>query len=478
MWKVLVLATLCLTKTGICQPGVEWEFLWPDNPLNSFSIIDNMQPTPDGGLLLRGTGNGEGVESGIYLIKVSSFGEIEWLKRTEDSWPIHDLVLPDEGANNGILLIGYIYDGNRITGIRVTTLNYEGDSIRSVDYASEMSYSLIAQTISGNIVLIEKNGQNLVESFVISPAGDSLNTFETQTNSQMWGRQFLVKRTNRNPIFVSLSQVDQSIGITTFNITSDGEPIDETFNLIDYDGGDINKIIATSDGGFLLSGFGHEIIKMNADFELEWQRNYEYGQNGDDYFKTINAITELENTGFLISAACGTSDSPATLTLIRVDAIGRMIYAQDNDQMTIEGGFNAFITVADDGGYYHASTSYDTNEDGFLIGKRFWLFKTEPDVWGVDDPSPPLLPAETSFTLFPNPCNQQIGIKLQLTHAGLQTLNIFSSAGRLEREINLGFLPAGESTQVISDHSLCNGVYFIHLVNDIHSAPQPIVILK
>lgn len=477
MWKLLVLTTICLTTAGICQPGIEWEVLWPEEDESSTCWIETCTRSNEGFLLMTGVRILENGVSVPVVLKYDSHGNLQWSRTGFFRSP---KLRATNTSDGGILLIS-IMRIQEFTGGTLMRLGADGDSLWSKEYLFGYAFLGGLETREGNFVIFAREisndgvlGRN-VGALCVDSCGDSLwfQAFEPD-NSQEW-RPFLLSLTNGTYLFGCQTTIimddQETASIHFINVTGDGEIIGDELKVIAEQTFSLRSIIQTADHCFAMTGliYSHySLFKCDSNFEPLWFEGYEFSESSGGY-----DLRELNDSSLVVILSCGEDETFGdTLVLMRTTPLGHELYRHKFDQRRINHNSPLFIESSDDGSYYIAGTTRENN------GSHFWLFKTEPDVWGVDEPSHPLLPAESSFSLFPNPCNQQIGIQLQLTHAGLQTLNIFSSTGRLEREINLGFLPAGESAQVISDPDLCNGVYFVNLVQDGHSAPQPIVILK
>ena len=100
----------------------------------------------------------------------------------------------------------------------------------------------------------------------------------------------------------------------------------------------------------------------------------------------------------------------------------------------------------------------------------------------------PLLKVTQLLQNYPNPFNPETWIPYQLNQASEVSLSVYSSAGQLVRQIDLGLKPAGNYQRTeraiywdgrnANGESVSSGVYFYRLQAGDYSQTRKMVILK
>ncbi len=115
------------------------------------------------------------------------------------------------------------------------------------------------------------------------------------------------------------------------------------------------KVIQSSDGGFVLTGFSQNfpdekaqafIVKTDSLGNREWRKHYGALEYADE---AVNVI-ETEDGGFVVVGSKLVSEQNRNIWLFKIDALGKMLWEKDY------GGF-----------YYEASTDFVEVEDGYII---------------------------------------------------------------------------------------------------------------
>ncbi len=159
---------------------------------------------------------------------------------------------------------------------------------------------------------------------------------------------------------------------------------------------DFEKMIPTSDGGYIIAGFttssdgdlsdngnngGEDIwvVKIGADGDIEWDKNY--GGAGDDngFF-----IKETSDGGYIIVGSTTSSDGDvgenyggSDVWVIKVSSNGFIEWEKNYGGTGTDIGY--FIEETPDGGYFVTghSESNDNDVSGNFGSRDIWVFKTD-----------------------------------------------------------------------------------------------------
>ena len=149
-----------------------------------------------------------------------------------------------------------------------------------------------------------------------------------------------------------------------------------------YDGGVINSLIGTSDGGYAAVGdtsFSWErgydafLTKFDASGNIEWNRTY--GGPGNERARSVVAVSD---GGYVIAGSTTSFGAGNTdFWLVKTDASGNVEWNQ-----TYGGGRNEYahsLVVTPDDGFAIAGSTESFGDIDSYDSDNFWLVKTDAD---------------------------------------------------------------------------------------------------
>ena len=288
----------------------------------------------------------------------------------------------------------------------------------------------------------------------------------------------------------------------------DGEVI---WQEIYYDGY-FERMLKTNDGGYILAGesraFGNGnqgyVLKADSLGEEEWHRDYG-SADGDGLW----AVVELENGDFVFGGATDSTEiGNQAFWLVKTDSEGEVIWErryQENCSCRLKD----LITLPDSGlmfvggrstGYYPVSYRLDSTGDviwnlnlgpigdavfysvlllennSYLFAgecyprngrfTEFWLVRTEPDSFGVNDVvllDPALLAHFELLPPYPNPFNSATTIGYQVPTTGEVSISVYDLLGRQVAMLVNGKMQAGNHRVLWIADNQASGIYFCRM---------------
>jgi len=176
-------------------------------------------------------------------------------------------------------------------------------------------------------------------------------------------------------------------------LDQNGNPLlEKTYGANTYAFDGISSIIATDDGGYLLSGttksYGRNrtqdvwLIKLNADFDTLWTKTYDMGviSGGVSYDENGGNVIPFQDDGFMViantcTAKCQGADPRVYASYLAVDSTGNLV-----KYFSIkEGPKNRFsqIRPTNDGGAIITGTT-SIKDSAIFLGMRsedMWVLK-------------------------------------------------------------------------------------------------------
>jgi len=227
--------------------------------------------------------------------------------------------------------------------------------------------------------------------------------------------------------------------------------------LKNYGGAGIEEaygLIATSDGGYLISGFSTSfgngdrdayLLKIDENGTQQWSRNY--GGLEDEGAYSIAATAG----GFVATGATNSFGDPTYMLILKTDLLGNLLWMKTiGDQEYIKGG--SWIVSCNDGGLAIVGTKQKTGTDN----SDLYFVKTDSEgnlslnVDNLSDNSP-------HFVISPDPAEKNITLSYDNLISEPE-VRIYNALGRLVFE--------GVNLKKINVASLCGGIYFITLKHD------------
>lgn len=420
-----------------------------------------IEQTNDGGYIVAGKSgeylfeNEQSVPPGqdIWIIKLSSSGEIEWQKIYGDSGTdeIHFIQQTNDG--------GYIFGGRLgiqggLSDFSIIKLFPNGDIEWQKNYGDDApnntAYSL-QQTNDGGYIVAGSDYFSQVRNDVLILKLFSDGTVEwSKTYRGNWDDlPHSIQQTNDGGFIVAGQTSSFGAGeydIWILKLASDGNiEWQKTFGGSESD--IANSIQQTSDGGYIVAGqtrsFGAGqldfwILKISSDGNIEWNKTC-----GGSQIEEASCIQQTNDGGYIV---VGTTTSMGAgfkdIWILKLTTLGDIEWQKTYGG--IQNDAASFIQLSADGGYIVAgsSDSYGEGKRDFLILKLFpngdinsscvFINDSNAEVFNADISS-----ANTYVSLdYPNIRSMDLNTLLRESEAvvyslclGPRTLNISTSSG-------------------------------------------------
>ena len=260
--------------------NIEWQKTYGGSSVEEgFSI----QQTTDGGYIIAGitfsTNGAVTTATGGWIVKINSIGTIQWQKGISNY--INSIQQTTDG---GYIAAGYTNGPLGNTDYHIIKLNNLGTTQWQKYYggtSSDAAYHIQQTTDGGYIVAGETN---------------SSNTDVTQNNGSF--DYWIVKLNNLGEL-----QWQKTLGGTSFDY---GKSVQET-----ADGGFIACGNTNSNNGLVTGNHGDAdfwVVKLNNNGLLQWQKTL--GGTGTDWGQSIQQTTD---GGFIVAGTTGSSNGDITI---------------------------------------------------------------------------------------------------------------------------------------------------------------------
>jgi hypothetical protein len=293
--------------------------------LNEYSTTGGFSVTytSDGGYVTACSGT-YGDAYDLMILKLDSFGELQWNKVIK---------FHNEAAISGI--ITQTLDGGYIVSNRakIVKLDESGNLLwKYPQVDSGFYYCSVIETLDDNYLVA---GWRLMPKLKIIQA--SLTKFSNE-GKVLWEKfygtkartegNYLCQTDDGNIVLLGTSGMsDDELDVFVFKLDQYGNLIWEKgyFGL----GADIpQQIKLTSDGGFIISGYGRgvrdvcdaRILKINAVGDLQWEKTFLW-----DYFKTYAfSIDQTKDGGYIFTG--GNGYTPEECILVKLNSTGNLLW--------------------------------------------------------------------------------------------------------------------------------------------------------
>lgn len=290
---------------------------------------NSVELTPDGGFIIVGTSEIESTEKKyIYLLKLSSAGEIEWSKRLSDiagNQEGNAIKATDDG---GFIIVGSTQIAGEGKNVYVVKLDSEG----------EVEWSNIIGGPGNDIAHAVSTASDNDGGYIIVGESDSFDSNHNYTDS------YIIKLN-------SLGNLEWSTLFTPYRPNK------------------AYGVVAIPEGGYAIAGQvggrGY-IVKLDADGELEWSKNY-VDPTHYSYFRDI----ALNDYGNIVAGGIAAGGVSFLMVESRVDGgfvQGKHYWEQESHKAYA-------IAPTDDGGIITVGTKNIRNR---TWGERVFFMKLTP----------------------------------------------------------------------------------------------------
>jgi hypothetical protein len=402
---------------------------------NYYDNIGNISKTNDGGYIIIGTtGSNDipGFHSGnvgtidIFVVKLDSFGTIEWKKCYGGSLSDQgfDIIQTSDG--------GYMFSG--------TTYSFNGD----LDGFFTTGYSscwIVKINSLGTIdwqKRIGGNGEERAKSIKqLSDGGYVFTGYTTSTNDT-----FSTNHGNYDILVVRTDNTGNLVWQKCFGGTNN--ETSENIQLTNDGGFIIAGTSNSNDGNLTFNNGGNDfwILKLDTIGNLEWQKSI--GTSGQD---TATYIQQTSDNNFVVSGIINKFQNETTnigdAYIVKLDVNGNEIWNKTLGG-TLRDQANS-ITQGSDGGYLVSGFSF--SNDGDLTvnngASDFWIVKLSSDNLVTTS-----FLDNKNFLIYPNPSESTITVSDDIID-----VKIYALDGK-----NIEFQNCNNSIDV---SKLANGTYII-----------------
>ena len=260
----------------------------------------DIKQTKDGGFIIVGhtTSFGAGLED-IYIIKTDSQGDTLWTKIYGDT--LNNYGYSVIVTTEGYLVAGYTYDVMGVnSGIDILYLDSFGDTIwtKKFKYTTYVYARSVLQDNDGGFIFI---GSHLLK---IDSAGNKL-----WDKPYLGGQEDLCITANNGYAITGThitSKIDYTVSMQIVKTNSTGDSLWSTrFNRVDYENHGYS-ILQTSDGGFIMAGRSTQlnppgqsqilVVKTDSIGQVTYVRSFAVGNdiNLNVYPNPFNTYTLIE----------------------------------------------------------------------------------------------------------------------------------------------------------------------------------------
>jgi hypothetical protein len=363
---------------------IEWQKTYGGVNSDSASSI---QQTNDGGCIIAGSTFSFGAEGDIWILKLSSAGDIEWQKTYGGSSGDSASFIQQRGDG------GYIVVGHTGGDIWILKLSSAGDIEWQKTYGgvNSDSASFIQQTSDGEYIVVghtesleEEQLNRDIWILKISSGGDILWQKAYGGSKDEEANSFQQTSDGGYITAGSTSSFGAEGDIWILKLSSDGD-IEWQKAYLQGEEENASSIQQTSDGGYIVAGSTNIysewggisegniwILKLSSTAAIEWKHSY-----GGSGFYSASSIQQISDGGYIVagsthfgeSAQCDDSNS----LILKLSSTGDIEW-----QKSYGGDYSEDV----------ASFIEQTSDEGFIVAGRtnswnawaeIWIFKLLPN---------------------------------------------------------------------------------------------------
>ena len=505
-----ILSLLLLPNNHLfAQPILEWKETYGGSLDEQ---VRSIQQTMDGGFIVIGftksndfdvsDNNGE---SDIWILKLDSFGNIEW-KKSYGGSSFDDGYSIQQTTDGGFVVSGRSFSddfdvsgNNGESDIWILKLDNVGNLEWEKNFGGSLSEEAhsIQQTIDGGFIIAAQsfsddfdvsgnNGESDIWILKLKNSG-SLE-WEKTFGSSSWdyassiqqttdGGFILTGQSSANDFDVSGNYGEGDIWILKLDNVGNLE-WEKNF------GGSLNEesrsIQQTADGGFVIAGYSFSndfdvsnnnglndiwILKLDKAGNLEWEKNY-----GGSLFDEGYSIQQTTDGGFVVAGAAfsdnfdvGDNNGLSDIWVLKLDNSGNLEWEKNYGGSSFD--YPQSIQLTTDGGFIIAghTQSNDFDVSGNNGESDIWILKFEALPVSVQ-----LAPSVNRVSIFPNPSGGSITIRNVESMTPMK-IKIVDLNGKLIRSYN-------EVNDQIILNKLPTGQYILEVISGVSFFSKRIII--
>ena len=238
---------------------------------------DSIQQTSDGGYIVLGSTNSFGFAHGsaLWILKLSSVGDVAWQKIYGASSSSHQAHSIQQTMDGGYIVVGKTRTWGTSSDIWVLKLSSEGDVEWQKAYGGDADDSAyyVQQTMDGGYIVVGNTNSfgdgDDIWVLKLSPVGDV--EWQKTYGGDADDSAYYVQQTMDEGYIVvgnTNSFGDGSIDFWVLRLSSTGDvEWQKTY------GGEVHSVQQTMDGGYIVAG-GINVLKLSSEGDIEWQHSY------------------------------------------------------------------------------------------------------------------------------------------------------------------------------------------------------------
>ncbi len=347
--------------------------------LDASYFLHKIERTNDGGFVLAGERNVSGAKD-ICIIKLNSDGEIEW--QNVYSYSGNEYANSIQQTKDGYYIVaGYTTGSYQNTDAIVIKL----DSLGELEWAKIYGKSgndwanSIKETSDGYIFVGQMmNDSGSIDALIVKISVDGVTEWRKIYGGQYSDIAYDIEVINEGDseeyVIVGSSEFP---GLTwsswILKLDKEGNMLTDKYYINGYNN-EINRIIKTEDGGFILAGSTNAtmsgsdmwIIKTDNGGNIQWQRRYGQPYSDEKAYSIIKTI----DAGYAVIGFTGVFSTFNSIYLVKINSYGEVQWEKSYYSYT-GNSFGRDIIQLEDGSYviggYLGSVAGSSN---------IWIMKT------------------------------------------------------------------------------------------------------
>lgn len=446
----------------IIKTNLKGDTIWTrvfNDSSNGDESASSIKQTDDGGFIVGGWGSpvSTGGSDAVFLIKLSSVGDIIWNKSFKGYARTEGLMSVVQTSDHGYFITTSLLGSQ---GLLIKTNEY-GDTLWTRVCGNLGEYlSSGVQTSDGGYVAVGRTsdfGSGAEDVFLVklNPVG-ALLWVKTFGGTQGDAGLALRECTDSSLIIVgrTVSFGSGMSDIYVIKTNSIGDTL-WTRTLGSTEGEKVHNVEQTPDGGFIIIGsttsfnsngfMNLYLIKIDNNGHVLWSRIY--GNTSNDY---AGSVKSTPDGGYIIAGnEQGLGAGITDFALIKTDSNGHS-GCYENDVNTIEKSAATMVTTPVNCPFFYGddidtSPTYNIKRGGTITTL------CSDTINGIEETS------SNDFQIYPNPVTSIATIEYQTTHSGKSTVTVENCLGQIIQSKEI----INNKKQNIDMSNCASGMYFI-----------------
>jgi len=355
--------------------------------------LHSMIRSHDGGFIMAGStesyGQGNYGVTDDYIVKTDSEGNLLWTK-TLDLQSYDDIYWIEPTHDSSYVICGIASDNDTSIGILLAKINESGNTEwEKVMGQNEggIGYCVRQTTDGGYIIAAEILPVDNIDFLLIKTDESGNVQWSKEIGSEDQDVPFYVMQTSDGGYFAAGFSIQNSATLPIYAVKTDagGTVVwQQTYSTSPpFSRSGVAKVIATKDGGYLLTGANsHDelyndimLLKIDSGGNAQWAKAYGGGQ--DEY---CGSMTEDQQGNFVVCGGSNSAESSGNYDglVMLIDTSGNLIQSSLFGKTFADDDFSAIIRD-NDGGFTLAGT---TSSFGQNLSSDFYMLRIDSNFNG------------------------------------------------------------------------------------------------